>query len=75
MRDGGWSWCALGAESFRPAAGEPRYLSDGRTCVPPVRLQPGWVYALWLNSETLQGFKNAAGQPALPYLLIFETRK
>jgi len=36
---------------------------------------PGKVYALWLNSENAQNFKNHEHVPALPYLLIFETSK
>jgi hypothetical protein len=41
----------------------------------PVILQPGKVYALWINSEQFRNFVDVNGSPALPYLLIFETRK
>jgi hypothetical protein len=41
----------------------------------PVRLRPGQVYAIWLNSDYHQDFKDRGGKSAVPYLLIFETRK
>jgi RNA polymerase sigma-70 factor (ECF subfamily) len=75
MQDGGWSWTKWGEDNFPELTGQPKYLADGRTCVLPVRLQRGKVYALWLNSEQHWNFKSRAGQSALPYLLIFETRK
>jgi len=75
MRGGGWSWAKWDDGSFPIMTGQARFLEDERTCVLPVRLQPGKVYALWLNSEHHQNFKNRSGQSAIPYLLIFETRK
>jgi hypothetical protein len=38
----------------------------------PVKLEPGRTYALWLNSGN---FKDSGGQRAVPYLLVFETKK
>jgi hypothetical protein len=29
---------------------------------------------LWLNSENFGNFKDAEGHPAVPYLLVFETK-
>ncbi len=75
MQDGSWSWSTWGEENYPETTGQPRYLADGWTCVLPVKLKPGKLYAIWLNSETFKNFKDANGQPALPYLLIFETRK
>jgi RNA polymerase sigma-70 factor (ECF subfamily) len=75
MQDGDWAWCKWGEENFPELTGEPKYLDDQRTCVLPVRLHPGKVYALWLNSDYHQNFKDRAGQSAVPYLLIFQTRK
>jgi hypothetical protein len=40
-----------------------------------VRLEPGRTYAWWLNSDKFKNFTDLAGRPAVPYLLIFETRK
>jgi hypothetical protein len=74
MKDRSWSWTRCGDESLPEPNGSPRYLPDGRTCVYPVRLKPGKVYALWLNSETAHEFQDRQGQSALPYLLIFQTQ-
>jgi hypothetical protein len=75
MQDGNWAWTIWGEDNFPEMTGPPRYLADGRTCVLPVRLKPGRLYATWINSETHQTFSDTEGQPAVPYLLIFETRK
>ena len=53
--------------------GKPRWLDDGRTCVLPVKLEPGKGYAVWLNSQKFRNFKDSQGQSAVPYLLVFET--
>jgi RNA polymerase sigma-70 factor (ECF subfamily) len=74
MTDRSWSWSQLSDETFPKTTGEPRYDKDRRTCVLPVKLEPGKTYALWLNSERFQNFKDADGKPAVPYLLVFETK-
>ncbi len=75
MMDGSWSWTQISDESFPEITGKPRYSSDKRTCVLPVKLLPGKTYATWLNSEKFGNFKDAQGSSAVPYLLIFETRQ
>jgi tRNA A-37 threonylcarbamoyl transferase component Bud32 len=75
MQDGGWSWVKLDNETFPPTTGNPRFLPDRQSCVLPVKLQPGKLYAVWINYGTATNFQDAAGKAALPYLLIFETRK
>ena len=75
MQDGNWSWVKLSEESFPPLDGKPKYLADKRTCVLPVKLEPGKTYALWVNSDKLGNFKDADGRPAVPYLLVFKTKK
>ena len=75
MQDGSWSWSAWGEEYYPETTGSAHYLEDGRTCALPVKLKPGRVYAIWLNSGKVHDFKDTDGQPAVPYLLIFETRK
>jgi hypothetical protein len=74
MQGGRHGWVGLGANA-PGVTGPPRYSEDGRTSVLPVKLQPGRIYAIWLNSESARDFADRAGQPAVPYLLIFETRK
>lgn len=73
MTDQSWSWSTWGQDTFPKTTGKPRYEADGRTCVLPVELEPGRTYAIWLNSQRFGNFKDAAGTPAVPYLLVFET--
>lgn len=75
MQDGNWSWVQLDDETFPKMTGEPHFLNDDRTCVLPVKLEPGRVYATWINVDAFTNFQDGDGQPSLPYLLIFETRK
>ena len=73
MQDGSWAWAMWNGESFPETTGQPKYLKDDRTCILPVNLQPNKWYAIWLNTDQLKEFKDAAGQPAVPYLLTFRT--
>lgn len=73
MQDGSWSWATLSKETFPRVAGEPKYEADKRTCVLPIKLEPGKTYALWLNSQKFGNFKDTGGRSAVPYLLVFKT--
>ena len=75
MRDGGWSWAKLSDGSFPTPDGKPKYLADKRTCVLPVKLEAGKTYAIWVNSEKFGNFKGPDGRSAVPYLLVFKTKK
>lgn len=75
MQDKSWSWVQLSEETFPGMNDKPKYLDDQRTCVLPVKLKPGKTYAIWLNTEDFQNFKDANGQAAVPYLLVFQTKK
>ena len=75
MQDGSWSWVMRSKESFPKLDGKPKYLADKRTCVLPVKLAPGKTYAIWVNSEKFGNFKDADGRSAVPYLLVFKTKK
>jgi hypothetical protein len=74
MTAGSWSWARESKQSFPKTDGEPKYLDDKRTCVLPVKLEPGKTYAIWLNSGKFGNFKDASGRPAVPYLLVFKTK-
>jgi Bacterial Ig-like domain len=74
MQPGAWSWAMIGKESYPGTSESPSYLDDKRTCVLPVKLQPGKTYAVWINSEKFQNFKDTKGLVAVPYLLVFNTR-
>jgi RNA polymerase sigma-70 factor (ECF subfamily) len=75
MADGSWSWSTASKESFPKLNGKPKYLADKRTCVLPVALEPDTTYAIWLNSEKFGNFKDTDGRSAVPYLLVFKTKK
>lgn len=74
MAAGSWSWARESKESFPKTEGQPKYLADKRTCVLPVKLEPGKTYVIWLNSNKFGNFKDASGRPAVPYLLVFKTK-
>ena len=75
MADGSWSWSTAWENSTTDFIGQPHYETDGRTCAVKVKLEPGRTYAFWLNSEKFHNFQDRAGQPAVPYLLIFQTKQ
>ena len=75
MADGSWSWSQVSDATFPKINGKPRYLADKRTCVLPVKLEPGRTYVSWLNSQKFTDFKDTDGRSAVPYLLIFQTRR
>ncbi len=74
MMDKSWSFAIASKDSFPKAAGDAKYEGDRRTCVLPVTLEPGKTYALWVNTQKLQNFKDADKRPAVPYLLVFKTK-
>ena len=74
MKDGSWSWANLSKETAPEIVGKPKYLDDKRTCVAEVKLEPKKTYVLWLNSQKFGNFKDTEGNPAIPYLLVFQTK-
>jgi hypothetical protein len=72
MRDKSWSWPGAD-ESW--VKGKPHYLPDGKTCVLPIKLEPGKTYVVWANSPKFGNFKDTNGKSSLPYLIVFETEK
>ena len=77
MLDRSWSWGQISDDTMPPTIGKPHYLADGKTCVLPVKLEPGRTYVLQLNSlkGTFANFKDRQSRPAVAYLLVFQTRK
>ena len=70
-----WSWVIVSKETFPPIVGKVKYLKDKRTCVAPVKLEAGKTYAIWFNSEKFNYFRDRNQNPAIPYLLVFQTRE
>jgi hypothetical protein len=75
MTDNSWSWSGAWQGSTPESVGKPKYEKDGKTCVIKVKLEPGKTYAYWINSARFQGFKDQQGHPAVPYLLVFQTKE
>ena len=69
------SLVTVSQETFPKINGQMKYLPDKRTFVAPVKLEPGRTYALWINQGRFTGFRDAASNPAVSYLLVFQTRK
>jgi RNA polymerase sigma factor (sigma-70 family) len=74
MRDKSWSWTEGNVYSVPKLDGKIHYEYDQRTCVMPVKLEPGKTYVLGINSERFLNFKDIEGNPALPYLVVFHTK-
>ncbi|HEY5297750.1 MAG TPA: Ig-like domain-containing protein [Verrucomicrobiae bacterium] len=74
MTDQSWSWSSAWKDSDPESIGKPAYASDHRTCVLKVKLAPGKTYGYWINSQNFHGFKDTQGHPAVPYLLVFQTK-
>jgi hypothetical protein len=63
-----------GGPSFPGTGTElPRWLKDGKTCVLPVKLQPGSQYQLGLNSIFHTNFNSKWGVPLAPVRWTFST--
>ncbi len=77
MLDKSWSWGQISDETTPQSTGKPHYLKDKKTCVLPVKLEPGHTYVVQLNALDghFANFKDQQRKPAVAYLLVFETRK
>jgi RNA polymerase sigma-70 factor (ECF subfamily) len=74
MKDQNWSWVTFNPDMFPNVEGKIHYEADRRTCVLPVKLEPGKTYWIGINSERFHNFKDLDGRPALPYQVIFRTK-
>ncbi len=70
-----WSWVMESKATFPKITGQVHYLDDNRTCVAPVKLEPGKEYVIWFNSKKHNAFRNTDNVPAVPYRLRFKTTK
>ncbi|MGD2175975.1 MAG: tetratricopeptide repeat protein [Candidatus Brocadiaceae bacterium] len=73
MQAGSWSWTG-GGDTFPEATGEPYYDSVRATCHLPVKLEPGKVYWVGVNSPSQANFRTPEGAPARRYVVLFATR-
>lgn len=75
MTDKSWSWATDPGRGAELPGDAVKYDKDNKTCVMTVKLKPETTYATWLNVGKFQNFKDADGNPAVPYLLVFRTGK
>jgi Bacterial Ig-like domain len=75
MTDQSWSWSTAWQDSTPESLGKPHYEADHKTCVLKVKLEPNKTYGWWINSQRFHGFQDKQGHPAVPYLLVFQTRE
>ena len=74
MTDQSWSWSTAWQDSTPESIGKPHYDADHKTCVLKVKLEPNKTYGWWINSPRFHGFQDKQGHPAVPYLLVFQTK-
>ena len=73
MMDGSWSWTG-GGDTFPQKTGKIYYDQDKKTCTMPVKLQPGKVYWVGINSPSHNNFKTPENIPAKRYVIVFATK-
>jgi RNA polymerase sigma-70 factor (ECF subfamily) len=74
MMDQSWSWTHGDDDSYPERTGPIRYEPDQRTCVMPVKLEPGKTYLIGINGGHFNNFKAKDGEPALQMTIAFRTR-
>ncbi len=75
MTDNQWSWVKMSDDTFPEIVGNIHYLKDKKTCVLPVRLEPGKTYVIRINRGKHNYFKDTNKNSAIPYLIVFETER
>jgi hypothetical protein len=74
MKDGNWSWVYTNKNKFPVMTGQPYYKPGHTVNVLPVKLESNQEYEIWINSEKFKNFKDRAGNPAIPFRLVFTTK-
>jgi RNA polymerase sigma-70 factor (ECF subfamily) len=77
MSDKGYTWATDTGRGADLPSGDNKatFSKDKKTCSLPVKLEPETTYAVWINVDKFNNFKDAAGNSSLPYLLVFRTGK
>lgn len=75
MNPATYTWGYAWADSNAKMIGTPYFSADHRTCYNKVLAEPGKRYGYMLNTGgKYNNFRDEAGTPSVPYLLIFSTR-
>ena len=69
-----FSWVQTVKGAFPSTTGKPHFEQDQRTCVLPVKLEPGKTYVMWLNQGKFSSFMDKNGRRAIPYMLVFQKK-
>ncbi|HPZ98264.1 MAG TPA: tetratricopeptide repeat protein [Phycisphaerae bacterium] len=72
MTDQSWSWTG-GGDTYPEVVGKVAYNATRTVCTLPVKLQPGKVYWVGVNSPSHRNFKSARGVPVPTYVILFAT--
>lgn len=73
-----WSWIIhrnLGVYPGTQPSPDPKWENGGKTCVLAVKLSPGTLYAVGVNSFRHTGFRDKNGKVAVPMVWVFKTSK
>jgi len=70
----GFSWTGGGPEYPQRPAGAQAQWRGKRTCVLPVKLEPGHHYRVGINSPSYRNFCSAGGAPVEPSSINFTTK-
>jgi hypothetical protein len=74
MLENCWAPCHSSKEIYPGTKPEIcRFLDDKRTFMMSIALKPNTTYAIWINTEEYNGFRDVDGYPAKPFHLIFKT--
>jgi len=68
-----YSWVQSGAGDFPEKTGSPRFVT-ARTCMLPVKLQPGRSYWIGINHGRFVSFVSTSGAQAETFVLEFKTK-
>lgn len=71
---GGFSWTGGGPQFPPSPEGARARWQDKRTCLLPVKLEPGHHYRVGINAPSFHNFRSAAGEPVEPSSISFTTK-
>jgi serine/threonine protein kinase len=74
MNPAGYAWTSGGADFPPKPEGKNMFWRDRRTCVWPVKLEPGHYYRAGINSQLYPYFRSAENVPVPPSAICFTTR-
>lgn len=74
MMDGNWSWAYANKDQFPEMTDQPYYTEKFTKNILPVKLESNKEYEIWINNEKFKNFKDKAGNPVIPFMLVFKTK-